>query len=76
MINAADDPISLPENVRVIADQMPNGHLYLVPDGGHLLFGHAEEVKAEIAGFLRKHASETQNIKPINLANSQEGGGL
>ena len=76
VINAADDPISLPENVRVIADQMPNGHLYLVPDGGHLLFGHAEEVKAEIAGFLRKHASETQNIKPINLANSQEGGGL
>lgn len=62
VINTADDPISLPENVRVITDQMPNGYLYLVPDGGHLLFGHAEEVKAEISGFLRSHVTEIQNV--------------
>jgi pimeloyl-ACP methyl ester carboxylesterase len=55
VINAADDPISLPENVRALAEQMPNARLYILPEGGHLLFGHAEEVKAEIAGFLRSH---------------------
>jgi pimeloyl-ACP methyl ester carboxylesterase len=55
VISAADDPISLPENVRALADQMPNARLYTVPDGGHLFFGHAEEIKAEIAHFLSSH---------------------
>jgi pimeloyl-ACP methyl ester carboxylesterase len=58
VINAADDPISLPANVRNLAEQMPNARLYIVPDGGHLLFGHAEEVKAEIDRFLRSHETE------------------
>lgn len=60
VINAANDPISLLENVRNLAQQMPNARLYIVPDGGHLLFGHADEVKAEIDGFLRKH--ETASV--------------
>jgi pimeloyl-ACP methyl ester carboxylesterase len=60
VINAADDPISLPVNVRVLAEQLPNARLYIVPDGGHLLFGHAEEVKAEIDNFLRNHVVESQ----------------
>lgn len=58
VINAADDPISLPANVRNLAEQLPNARLYTVPDGGHLLFGHAEEVKAEISTFLRTHSAE------------------
>jgi 2-hydroxy-6-oxonona-2,4-dienedioate hydrolase len=58
VINATDDPISLPENVRALAEQMPNARLYIVPDGGHLLFGHTEEVKAEIASFLRNHVAD------------------
>ncbi len=53
VVNAADDPISIPENVRALAGQMPNARLLVVPDGGHFLFGHTEEVKAEIARFLR-----------------------
>src|SRR5512143_852154 len=53
VINALDDPISIPENVRGLAEQMPNARLFVVPDGGHFLFGHTEEVKAEIAQFLR-----------------------
>jgi pimeloyl-ACP methyl ester carboxylesterase len=60
VINAADDPISLLVNVRTLAEQMPNAGLYLLPEGGHLLFGHAEEVKAEIDGFLRTHAPQPQ----------------
>lgn len=58
VINAADDRISLPANVRRLAGLMPNARLYFAPDGGHLLFGHTEEVKAEIAAFLRSHTSE------------------
>lgn len=76
VINAADDPISLPTNVRVIAEQMPNAHLYILPDGGHLLFGHAEVVKAEIAGFLRRFASDINGVNSVDLINSNEGGVL
>jgi pimeloyl-ACP methyl ester carboxylesterase len=65
VINAADDPISLPENVRVLAEQMPHGRLYLLPDGGHLLFGHADEVKAEIDHFLRDHAAQSPNATGV-----------
>ncbi len=65
VINAADDPISLPANVRVLAEQMPNARLYIVPDGGHLLFGHAEEVKAEIASFLRSHEPSSANTAAV-----------
>jgi pimeloyl-ACP methyl ester carboxylesterase len=61
VINAADDPISIPENVRNLAEQMPNARLFVVPDGGHFLFGHVEEVKAEIAQFLRGNVTELQN---------------
>jgi pimeloyl-ACP methyl ester carboxylesterase len=60
VINAADDPISLPANVRTLAEQMPNARLYILPDGGHLLFGHADEVKAEIGNFLHEHAPQPQ----------------
>jgi pimeloyl-ACP methyl ester carboxylesterase len=60
VINAADDPISLPANVRALAEQMPNARLYLVPQGGHLLFGHGEEVKAEINQFLHAQTAEPQ----------------
>lgn len=55
VINALDDPISLPQNVRALAEQMPNARLYVLPDGGHFLFGHTEETKAEIARFLKSH---------------------
>ncbi len=65
VINAADDPISLPANVRALAEPMPNARLYIVPDGGHLLFGHTEEVKAEIDRFLGSHAAEYQRAAAV-----------
>jgi pimeloyl-ACP methyl ester carboxylesterase len=58
VINAADDLIALPENVRALADQMPNACLFVVPGGGHFLFGHAEEARSEAAQFLRTHVAE------------------
>jgi pimeloyl-ACP methyl ester carboxylesterase len=61
IINAADDPIAIPENVRKLAEQMPNARLLVVPDGGHFLFGHMEEVKNEITQFLRSHMVDPKN---------------
>lgn len=60
VIMAEDDPISLPKNVRAMAEQMPNARLCVVPDGGHFLFGHAKEVRAEVISFLACHAAEPQ----------------
>jgi pimeloyl-ACP methyl ester carboxylesterase len=56
VISALDDPIARAENVRALAEKMPNAHLFVVPEGGHFFFGHAEEVKAEITRFLRDNA--------------------
>ncbi len=53
VINAADDPISVPENVRRLAAQLPNAKVFVVPEGGHFVFGHIEEVQAEIARFMQ-----------------------
>jgi pimeloyl-ACP methyl ester carboxylesterase len=52
VINALDDPLSFAANVRAMAEQMPNARLYVLPDGGHFLFGHTDEANAEIARFL------------------------
>ena len=63
VIHPVDDPIVAIENVRGLAEQMPNACLYEVPDGGHFLFGHREEAKAEIAEFLRNNGTEPENGK-------------
>jgi pimeloyl-ACP methyl ester carboxylesterase len=52
LINAADDPYAVPENVRGLAERFPNARLYGMPDGGHPLLGHSKEVKAKITQFL------------------------
>jgi pimeloyl-ACP methyl ester carboxylesterase len=67
VVSAADDPISLPANVRALAEQMPKARLYVVPDGGHLFFGHAEEVRAEITHFLLSHALEPQKANDVRF---------
>ena len=59
VINAADDPISLPKNVRALAEKLPNVRLFLVPDGGHFIFGHTEEVKVEIERFLNLYIGKS-----------------
>jgi pimeloyl-ACP methyl ester carboxylesterase len=63
VINAADDPISIPVNVLRLAEQMPNMHLMVVPEGGHFLFGYTEEVQSEIAQFLRSNVPELQSTR-------------
>jgi pimeloyl-ACP methyl ester carboxylesterase len=73
VLSAADDPISLPENVRALAEQMPKARIYVVPDGGHFFFGHAEEVRAEVARFLGSHVVEPQRqpVRGFDQARSE-----
>jgi pimeloyl-ACP methyl ester carboxylesterase len=53
VIQALDDPLALPENVGSLEEKFPNARLFVVPDGGHHLLGHSEEVNTEIQQFLR-----------------------
>jgi pimeloyl-ACP methyl ester carboxylesterase len=52
VVNALDDPLSIANNVKRLAEMMPNAKLFTVPDGGHFFFGHSTEVRDEIALFL------------------------
>lgn len=52
VVSAVDDPAALHENARNLAERIPDGHLLAIPDGGHLMLGHTEEVKTEIEQFL------------------------
>jgi len=52
VINALDDPLSIPENVRDMLEKIPNSRLIIVPDGGHHVLGHTQEVKSEVTQFL------------------------
>jgi hypothetical protein len=45
----------------------PNAHLNAVPDGGHIFFGHTEEIRSAIAEFLRDNLvelNESQQRQP------------
>lgn len=57
VVNALDDPITLHENVRALAEKIPSARFYTVPDGGHLFFGHSQEVRSEIVAFLSKYVT-------------------
>jgi alpha-beta hydrolase superfamily lysophospholipase len=43
---------------RTLAALIPEAQLIAVPDGGHLLLGHTDEVRAEVTRFLRNQISE------------------
>jgi pimeloyl-ACP methyl ester carboxylesterase len=53
VVHALDDPLAVAANVRGLASRFPNVRVFAVPDGGHLLLGHAEAVNAQITQFLR-----------------------
>ena len=61
VINAADDPYAVPENVRGLTEIFPNARLFLLSDGGHPGLGHAEEVSAETIQFLRDPVAELKS---------------
>jgi pimeloyl-ACP methyl ester carboxylesterase len=58
VLNAVDDLISIPANVRRLAEQLPKMRMHVVPEGGHFFFGHVEEVSAVIKQFLDEHTRQ------------------
>jgi pimeloyl-ACP methyl ester carboxylesterase len=56
VISAVDDPMALHEGACVLADSIPGAHMLAVADGGHLMLGHTDEVRAAITGFLQTQA--------------------
>ena len=52
VISAKDDPLTLHENVKNLAELFPNCRLFTASDGGHEILGHKREVKTEILKFL------------------------
>jgi pimeloyl-ACP methyl ester carboxylesterase len=55
VIHALDDPLAIARNVLALAGLLPNAQIYTLPDGGHLYFGHMEEVTSEILQFMKGH---------------------
>lgn len=55
VVHALDDPLVIAANVQALARLLPNAQTYTLPDGGHLYFGHMEEVTSEILKFMHGH---------------------
>ena len=59
IINADDDPATLVEGARTLARKIKNSNLLTFETGGHLLLGHAEEIKNQISKFASMHNSKS-----------------
>jgi pimeloyl-ACP methyl ester carboxylesterase len=57
LITARDDLFNTFPAAEYAARQIPNARLVVYDTGGHLLVGHGEEVRREIATFLRERQS-------------------
>jgi pimeloyl-ACP methyl ester carboxylesterase len=57
IIHAADDPMRPQAGARQLAGLLANAHFMDVSDGGHLLLGHFEQVKAAIRNFIAQAAA-------------------
>lgn len=57
ILNALDDPLAKPQNVRGLAEKFPHSRLVVFPDGGHLLLGRSEAIRSEIGHFLNSLAA-------------------
>jgi 2-hydroxy-6-oxonona-2,4-dienedioate hydrolase len=55
VVHSMDDPLAIAENVQTLAGLLPNVQRTILPDGGHLFFGHMEEVTAKILQFASSH---------------------
>ncbi len=54
IVNAKDDPLARYKNARSLAERIPGAKLLTIENGGHLLLGHGEKIRAEIKAFLDK----------------------
>ena len=52
IVNAIDDPLTLYKNAQSAAERISGAKLVTIEDGGHMMLGHEERVRAEIVAFL------------------------
>jgi pimeloyl-ACP methyl ester carboxylesterase len=57
IVSAVDDPLTLYANAQAAVERIPDAKLVTIEDGGHMLLGHEERVKSEIAAFLEEYSS-------------------
>jgi pimeloyl-ACP methyl ester carboxylesterase len=57
IVNAVDDPLTLYKNARSAAERIPGANLVTIEDGGHMLLGHQDTIRSDIAAFLDEYAS-------------------
>jgi pimeloyl-ACP methyl ester carboxylesterase len=57
IVNAVDDPLTLYNNAKSMAERIPGGKLVTIESGGHMLLGHEERIRSEIVAFLEEYAS-------------------
>lgn len=62
VLSAADDLYGTYERGRFTAEQIPDAEFVGFATGGHLLLGHAAEVRARISGFLSERRSSMEGI--------------
>jgi pimeloyl-ACP methyl ester carboxylesterase len=49
--------LTLYENAQSAVERIPGARLVTIESGGHMLLGHEERVRSEIAGFLDQHTT-------------------
>lgn len=57
VVAAKDDPLCLYANTSALARVIPSAQLLTVADGGHMLLGHGDAVRADIRRFLTATAA-------------------
>lgn len=62
VVSAEDDLFGTLPAARFTAENIAGAELMVVPDGGHLLTGHGEDIRARIAAFLRR-STEAPRMK-------------
>ena len=66
IVSAEDDLFRTLPGARFTAERIPGAELRVLPDGGHLMVGHGEEVRRTVADFLSRQ-------RPIRMAASRPG---
>jgi 2-hydroxy-6-oxonona-2,4-dienedioate hydrolase len=61
VISAEDDLFGTYKGGRYTAEHIPEARFVGYPTGGHLLLGHGNDVKRELAEFLRRQSAVPQN---------------
>jgi predicted alpha/beta-fold hydrolase len=57
IVHAKDDPLASHDAARRAADRIPGAHLVSPESGGHLILGHDDAVRIELAAFVAGRAA-------------------